>query len=177
MFETPFTVVGTIVTDLRRRRRRPGGLIKFRVASNSRRRTGDGTWEPGNSLFITVNCWGSKLVTGRRRRARARAHRSSSSVTSTPASTRTAKASGVRRWRCGPPRSDRTCRAASRRIDRPKQTGGSGGEAVETKDDESEDEDGAESAESETTLGEKVLPCRLSRPSADGAVGTASVHA
>lgn len=33
------------------------------MASNSRRRTGDGTWEPGNSLFITVNCWG-RLVTG-----------------------------------------------------------------------------------------------------------------
>ena len=38
-------------------------VIKFRVASNSRRRTADGTWEPGNSLFVTVNCWG-RLVTG-----------------------------------------------------------------------------------------------------------------
>ena len=38
-------------------------LVKFRVASNSRRRTADGGWEPGNSLFITVNCWG-RLVTG-----------------------------------------------------------------------------------------------------------------
>ncbi len=38
-------------------------MIKFRVASNSRRRTADGGWEPGNSLFINVNCWG-KLVTG-----------------------------------------------------------------------------------------------------------------
>ncbi len=65
MFETHLTVVGRIVTDLRRRV--VGGdqeLISFRVASNSRRRTGDGTWEPGNSLFITVNCWGGKLVTG-----------------------------------------------------------------------------------------------------------------
>ena len=34
-------------------------MVKFRVASNSRRRTADGTWEPGNSLFVTVNCWGS----------------------------------------------------------------------------------------------------------------------
>ena len=33
------------------------------MASNSRRRTADGGWEPGNSLFVTVNCWG-KLVTG-----------------------------------------------------------------------------------------------------------------
>ena len=33
------------------------------MASNSRRRTSDGGWEPGNSLFVTVNCWG-RLVTG-----------------------------------------------------------------------------------------------------------------
>jgi single-strand DNA-binding protein len=63
MFETHLTVVGRIVTDLRRRVVGGQELISFRVASNSRRRTGDGTWEPGNSLFITVNCWG-KLVTG-----------------------------------------------------------------------------------------------------------------
>jgi single-strand DNA-binding protein len=62
MFETPLTVVGHIVNDLQRRKVGDQELIKFRVASNSRRRTGDGTWEPGNSLFITVNCWG-KLVT------------------------------------------------------------------------------------------------------------------
>jgi single-stranded DNA-binding protein len=37
--------------------------MKFRVASNSRRRAADGTWEPGNSLFVTVNCWG-RLVSG-----------------------------------------------------------------------------------------------------------------
>lgn len=63
MFETHLTVVGRVVTDLRRRIVNNQELISFRVASNSRRRTGDGTWEPGNSLFITVNCWG-KLVTG-----------------------------------------------------------------------------------------------------------------
>ncbi|WP_431231206.1 single-stranded DNA-binding protein [Mycolicibacterium psychrotolerans] len=63
MFETHLTVVGRIVTDLRRRVVGDQELISFRVASNSRRRTGDGTWEPGNSLFITVNCWG-KLVSG-----------------------------------------------------------------------------------------------------------------
>ncbi|KDF01462.1 hypothetical protein Y900_021645 [Mycolicibacterium aromaticivorans JS19b1 = JCM 16368] len=63
MFETHLTVVGRIVTDLRRRVVGDQELISFRVASNSRRRAGDGTWEPGNSLFITVNCWG-KLVTG-----------------------------------------------------------------------------------------------------------------
>jgi single-strand DNA-binding protein len=63
MFETSLTVVGHIVNDLQRRKVGNQELIKFRVASNSRRRTGDGSWEPGNSLFITVNCWG-KLVTG-----------------------------------------------------------------------------------------------------------------
>ncbi|OMC51669.1 hypothetical protein A5747_22640 [Mycobacterium sp. IS-836] len=63
MFETPLTVVGHIVNDPQRRQVGNQEVIKFRVASNSRRRTGDGNWEPGNSLFITVNCWG-KLVTG-----------------------------------------------------------------------------------------------------------------
>ena len=63
MFETPFTVVGTIVTNPERRWVGDQELIKFRVASNSRRRTADGAWEPGNSLYATVNCWG-RLVTG-----------------------------------------------------------------------------------------------------------------
>ena len=64
MFETPITVVGT-------HHHRPPtsaqvgdqAVIKFRVASNSRRRTADGNWEPGNSLYVPVNCWG-KLVKG-----------------------------------------------------------------------------------------------------------------
>jgi single-strand DNA-binding protein len=63
MFETPLTVIGRIVTDPQRRRVGEQEVVKFRVASNARRRTGDGTWEPGNSLFVTVNCWG-KLATG-----------------------------------------------------------------------------------------------------------------
>jgi single-strand DNA-binding protein len=63
MFETPLTVVGHIVNDPVRRKVGDQEVIKFRVASNSRRRTGDGSWEPGNSLFITVNCWG-RLVSG-----------------------------------------------------------------------------------------------------------------
>jgi single-strand DNA-binding protein len=63
MFETPLTVVGHIVNDPQRRKVGDQELIKFRVDSNSRRRIGDGSWEPGNSLFVTVNCWG-KLVTG-----------------------------------------------------------------------------------------------------------------
>jgi single-strand DNA-binding protein len=63
MFETPLTVVGNIVNDPQRRRVGDQELIKFRVASNSRRRSNDGSWEAGNSLFITVNCWG-RLVKG-----------------------------------------------------------------------------------------------------------------
>ncbi|GFG67602.1 single-stranded DNA-binding protein [Mycobacterium kubicae] len=63
MFETPLTVVGHIVNDLQRRQVGDQEVVKFRVASNSRRRTSDGGWEPGNSLFVTVNCWG-RLVSG-----------------------------------------------------------------------------------------------------------------
>ena len=63
MFETPITIVGNIVNDPNGRRVGDQEVIKFRVASNSRRRTADGTWEAGNSLFVTVNCWG-RLVTG-----------------------------------------------------------------------------------------------------------------
>jgi single-strand DNA-binding protein len=63
MFETPFVMVGTIVTDPILRRVGEQQVFKFRVASNSRRRTADGEWETGNSLFVNVNCWG-RLVTG-----------------------------------------------------------------------------------------------------------------
>lgn len=63
MFETSMTVVGNIVSDLRRRPVGDQEVISFRVASNSRRRTSDGGWETGNSLFVTVNCWG-RLVSG-----------------------------------------------------------------------------------------------------------------
>ena len=63
MFETPMTVVGHIISDLRRRPVGEQEVISFRMASNSRRRTSDGSWETVNSLFITVNCWG-RLVSG-----------------------------------------------------------------------------------------------------------------
>jgi single-strand DNA-binding protein len=63
MFETPFVIVGTIVTDPILRRVGEQQVVKFRVASNSRRRTADGDWETGNSLFVNVNCWG-RLVDG-----------------------------------------------------------------------------------------------------------------
>jgi single-strand DNA-binding protein len=63
MFETPLTVVGNIVNDPIRRTVGDQQVMKFRVASNSRRRGADGKWEAGNSLFVTVNCWG-RLVSG-----------------------------------------------------------------------------------------------------------------
>ena len=64
MFETPFTVVGTIITDPILRGVGDQQVYKFRVASNSRRRTADGNWEPGNSLYVSVNCWSKGLVKG-----------------------------------------------------------------------------------------------------------------
>jgi single-strand DNA-binding protein len=63
MFETPMSIVGNIVNDPIRRTVGDQEVMKFRVASNSRRRGADGTWEAGNSLFVTVNCWG-RLVSG-----------------------------------------------------------------------------------------------------------------
>lgn len=63
MFETSLTVIGHVISDLRRRSVGDQEVISFRMASNSRRRTSDGGWETANSLFITVNCWG-KLVGG-----------------------------------------------------------------------------------------------------------------
>jgi single-strand DNA-binding protein len=63
MFETPITIVGNIVTDPVHRRVGEHAVIKFRVASNSRRRTAEGTWERGESLFVSVSCW-DRLVSG-----------------------------------------------------------------------------------------------------------------
>ncbi|MGW0160640.1 single-stranded DNA-binding protein [Mycobacterium sp. NPDC003323] len=62
MFETPFSLVGTVATDPVPRRIGDDDYLRFRVASNSRRRTPEGSWEHGNSLFVTVHCWG-KLAT------------------------------------------------------------------------------------------------------------------
>jgi single-strand DNA-binding protein len=62
MFETQVTVVGNIVNDPIRRKAGAQEVMKFRVASNSRRLV-DGNWEAGNSLFVSVNCWG-RLVSG-----------------------------------------------------------------------------------------------------------------
>ncbi len=64
MFETPIHIVGTVITDPILRRVGDQSVYKFRVASNSRRRTAEGSWEPGNSLYVSVNCWGNRLVKG-----------------------------------------------------------------------------------------------------------------
>jgi len=63
MFETPITIVGRLVSDPVRRSVGTQDVAKFRLASNARRRTEDGNWVPGDSLFVNVNCWG-RLVTG-----------------------------------------------------------------------------------------------------------------
>jgi single-strand DNA-binding protein len=63
MFETSITIVGNIVADPVHRIVGDQELFKFRLATNSRRRTPDGDWEQGNSLYVTVNCWG-RIVTG-----------------------------------------------------------------------------------------------------------------
>jgi single-strand DNA-binding protein len=62
MFETPLNIVGNIVTDPIHRQVGEQEMVRFRVASNSRRRTAEGTWEPGNSLFVTVTCWGRAVA-------------------------------------------------------------------------------------------------------------------
>jgi single-strand DNA-binding protein len=64
MFETPIHIVGTIITDPVLRRVGDQQVYKFRVASNSRRRTADGNWEPGNTLYASINCWSKGLVKG-----------------------------------------------------------------------------------------------------------------
>ncbi|AMO62444.1 single stranded DNA-binding protein [Mycolicibacterium phlei] len=62
MFETGITIVGNIVSDPIHRRVGDQEVLRFRLASNSRRRTAEGTWEPGNSLFVTVSCWGRAVA-------------------------------------------------------------------------------------------------------------------
>ena len=60
MGETPVTVVGTLVTDMRPRRVGPDGslVLNFRVASNERRfdKVSE-SWVNGESLYLSVSCW------------------------------------------------------------------------------------------------------------------------
>jgi single-strand DNA-binding protein len=60
MRETPVTVVGTLVSDMRPRRVGPDGtlVLNFRVACNERRFDSESeSWVNGDSLYLSVSCW------------------------------------------------------------------------------------------------------------------------
>lgn len=60
MRETPVTVVGTLVSDMKPRRVGPDGtlVLNFRVACNERRfDSASESWVNGESLYLSVNCW------------------------------------------------------------------------------------------------------------------------
>lgn len=65
MFETYTTVIGTVVSEPRRRQTSTGEeVISFRVACNSRRidkRSQE--WVDGPTLYLTVSCW-RRLLAG-----------------------------------------------------------------------------------------------------------------
>ncbi len=60
MRETPITVVGTLVSDMRPRRVGPDAalVLNFRVACNERRfDKASESWMDGESLYLSVSCW------------------------------------------------------------------------------------------------------------------------
>ena len=59
MFGTYLTVIGTLITNINRRRLADGTtVINFRVASNERRfDRASGTWTDGDTLYVSVTCW------------------------------------------------------------------------------------------------------------------------
>lgn len=65
MFETYATVVGTVISEPRRRHTAGGDeVISFRVACNSRRvDRATNVWSDGPTLYLTVSCW-RRLLTG-----------------------------------------------------------------------------------------------------------------
>jgi single-strand DNA-binding protein len=63
MFETPIVIVGNVVNDPVHRRVGEQEVFRFRVASNSRRKSAEGIWETADTLYASVSCWG-RLVTG-----------------------------------------------------------------------------------------------------------------
>jgi single-strand DNA-binding protein len=155
MFETPIAVVGTIITDPIRRRVADQEVYKFRVASNSRRRTADGNWEPGNSLYVSVNCWGTKLVKG------VGASLGKGDPVIVVGFVHTSEYDD----RDGNRRSSLEVRATAvgpdlarsiATVDRPKNTGANGDDAAEAEAGGSEGD--AQAAETESAVGGKVLP-------------------
>ncbi|GAB18039.1 single-stranded DNA-binding protein [Gordonia effusa NBRC 100432] len=65
MFETYTTVIGTVISDPRRRRTVAGEeVISFRVACNSRRHDKqNNVWSDGPTLYLTISCW-RRLIAG-----------------------------------------------------------------------------------------------------------------
>ncbi len=65
MFETPMTVIGTVISDPVYRTTRSGEeVVSFRMASNSRRRDPETNgWADDKTLYLTVSCW-RRLVSG-----------------------------------------------------------------------------------------------------------------
>src|SRR3954453_9110558 len=59
VFGTYLTVVGTLITNVNRRRLTDGTTVaNFRVASNERRfDRANGTWTDGDTLYVSVTCW------------------------------------------------------------------------------------------------------------------------
>ncbi|OBA86550.1 single-stranded DNA-binding protein [Mycobacteriaceae bacterium 1482268.1] len=155
MFETPIHVVGTIITDPILRRVGDQQVYKFRVASNSRRRTAEGTWEPGNTLYVSVNCWGDKLVRGvgaslgKGDPVVVVGYVYTSEYDDRDGNRRTSME--VRATAVGP---DLARSIAS--VDRLRNTAANSDDAAESKDDEADGD--AEAAESDDTVPERVLP-------------------
>lgn len=65
MYETYTTVIGTVISQPRRRQTSAGeDVVSFRMACNSRRvdkRSGE--WVEGPTLYLTVSCW-RRLIDG-----------------------------------------------------------------------------------------------------------------
>lgn len=64
MFETYTTVIGTVISDPRRRFTVSGEeVISFRVACNSRRQDRQtNEWTGGPTLYLTISCWRTLLA-------------------------------------------------------------------------------------------------------------------
>ncbi|WP_207839602.1 single-stranded DNA-binding protein [Williamsia soli] len=65
MYETYTTVIGTVISQPRRRQTAAGeDVFSFRMACNSRRLDKrNGEWVDGPTLYLTVSCW-RKLIDG-----------------------------------------------------------------------------------------------------------------
>ena len=164
-----------IVTDPIRRRVGDQEVYKFRVASNSRRRTADGNWEPGNSLFVIGQLLGQRLVKG------VGAALGKGDPVIVVGNVYTSEYED----RDGDRRSSLEMRATAvgpdlsrsiATVDRPRPAAASSDDAAEAKADESEDE--AEDGRVGRRRRRKgAAAVGVSGAAADGAVGTAGVHA